>query len=86
MKYQKLPYNETIIIYNGLRYVLERVVDVQPNETGVSCRFCDLQDICIKGNGNLKLIELCMPNHVGYDCCFHVDIDHSGNKIHDIAP
>ena len=86
MKYKKLPFNETIIIYNGFRYVLERVTDIQPSESQNVCEYCDLQTICRKGDGNSKLIELCIPNHVGYNCCFRVNIDHSGNKIHDIDP
>lgn len=86
MKYQKLPFNETIIIYNGFRYVLEQVVDIKTDETEDVCHYCDLQTMCKHGDGNSKLIKLCMPNHVGADCCFRVNIDHSSNKIHDIDP
>ena len=86
MKYKKIPFNETIIIYNGFRYVLEQVVDIQKDETKEVCYYCDLQTLCKHGDGNLKFLALCMPNHVGASCCFRVNIDNSGNKIHDIDP
>ncbi len=86
MKYEKIYDNETIIIYNGYPYILERVTDIQPGESAATCYYCDLRDICIKGDGNSKLIELCMPGHVGYNCCFHVDYDYCGYKIGDLIP
>ncbi len=86
MKYQKLPFNETIIIYNGFRYVLERVVDIQPDETKGVCYYCDLKTLCKHGDGNQKFIALCMPNQVGIDCCFHIDYDYCGYKIGDLIP
>lgn len=86
MKYKVLPYHETIIIYDGIPYVLKRVTDIQPDETADVCHYCDLRTMCKKEDGSSKLIELCMPGHVGYNCCFHVDYDYCGYKIGDFTP
>lgn len=86
MKYQKLPFNETIIIYNGVPYVLERVTDCEQSEIDDVCDYCDLRTMCKKEDGNFKLLALCMPNQVGNDCCFHIDYDYRHYKINDFIP
>ena len=83
MKYDKIYSNETIIIDNGFPYVLERVTDIEQGETADVCHYCDLQTMCKHGDGYSQLIELCMPNDVGHDCCFHIDYDYRHYKIND---
>lgn len=86
MKYEVIQHHETIIIYDGVPYVLKRVTNIKQDETSDVCHYCDLRTMCKKNDGNSKLIELCMPNHVGQDCCFQIDYDYCDFKIGWFAP
>lgn len=86
MRHEKLPYNETIIIYNGIPYILERVTDLLPGDTADVCSYCDLRTMCKQEDGSPKFLALCMPNQIGINCCFHIDYEYCGCKIGDFIP
>ena len=83
MKYKKLSVNPTVIIYNGIPYVLKQVaMDCYDDKADV-CYYCDLRNECITQDGQHQFLKLCKPEFIGDDCCFIEDWDAKDKRIID---
>lgn len=70
MKLEPLKENATVILFNGIPYVLMKVTRNMPDETADVCHYCDLKHLCINDCEVLRFKNLCEPEFVGQSCCF----------------
>lgn len=73
MKFEKLCFNETVIVFDQTPFVLRKCVPTSSEDTFHPCEYCHLRKECVNEDGISRFYPLCTPTREHNACCFVVD-------------